>query len=620
MHSNGDTSTFSNSPKRICVVGAGPMGLTAIKQFRDEGHDVTCYELNRGVGGIWYQDPQKTESFSVYDSAYLTISNKLMCFSDYQPDGGDFFYSQDQYARYLEEYASVFDLKKHCKFAHKVIQAVKTTGGGWDVTAQHVDLSQKTTEHFDILAVCTGAHAVSKVPSYPGMEEFGGQVFPSSGYKNNIPFVGKRVLIIGCGESSADIAREISDVASDAVLSFRKYPLLFSRLVNGTVSTSTQTARVHHALWPSTQSSGRKMPSWMESSVLTLGLCFLAVVMWLRELLMWYVFGRDVKLHVGRTTDHFGQALGEKRHSDINTEWSKELESLIITWKYLGGNLGRHSLLDFGTKNVTFVPNIINGRLNVNASGIMKVSGSSVIFNDGSTAENLDYIVTCTGFSYNFSFLHKSDANFNGDFRKLWKHCLSIDDPTLCFIGFSRPLTGGIPICAEMQARVLALVYAGKCLLPNNLKDIIETEDRAESHYIRHFSALTILIQSQINYLDGLATMIGCAPDPWKFMGDPALLWNMWTHGFNPAQYRLMGPQADYVAARKACMSMERAWSCFEILVMTFDGLFSPHAVKLSAVLWWWRAKAKIDVKRWSFGGKPRYPDFVLKQMALHAS
>lgn len=52
---------------RVCVVGAGPCGLTTVKQLRDEGHEVVCYDKYSGLGGIWLRDGDddgtKTKAF-----------------------------------------------------------------------------------------------------------------------------------------------------------------------------------------------------------------------------------------------------------------------------------------------------------------------------------------------------------------------------------------------------------------------------------------------------------------------------------------------------------------------------------------------------------------------------
>lgn len=87
---------------KVAVIGAGPSGLTTIKQLRDEGHEVVCFDKNAGAGGIWYRDDVDQDAgdagdhaaqstageTKAYDSLYLTISMKLMAFSDHPYQGG----------------------------------------------------------------------------------------------------------------------------------------------------------------------------------------------------------------------------------------------------------------------------------------------------------------------------------------------------------------------------------------------------------------------------------------------------------------------------------------------------------------------------------------------------
>jgi len=166
-------TSFSEGSKRVAIVGCGPCGLTAVKQFLDEGHHVTCFDPNPEVGGIWYVDPHNTDRSAVYDGGYLTIDNKLMCFSDDQPEGPAVIWKFQEYEEYLKEYASKFGLRKHIKLQHKVVKARKA-GVGWDVTCCNVVDGSESTDHFDILILSTGANIENKMPKE--LEDFKGDI------------------------------------------------------------------------------------------------------------------------------------------------------------------------------------------------------------------------------------------------------------------------------------------------------------------------------------------------------------------------------------------------------------------------------------------------------------
>src|SRR6478752_7400472 len=68
---------------KVCVVGAGPCGLTTVKQLLDEGHDVVCFDKNPDIGGIWLRYDGDGDKMKAYDDLYLTISMKLMAHSHY---------------------------------------------------------------------------------------------------------------------------------------------------------------------------------------------------------------------------------------------------------------------------------------------------------------------------------------------------------------------------------------------------------------------------------------------------------------------------------------------------------------------------------------------------------
>jgi dimethylaniline monooxygenase (N-oxide forming) len=89
---------------KVCIIGTGPSGLTTIKQLLDEGHDVTCFEKNDDIGGIWFRNADDSDQMKVFDSLILTISMKLMSYSDFMVKDR-VFYTHKKYLRYLNDYA-----------------------------------------------------------------------------------------------------------------------------------------------------------------------------------------------------------------------------------------------------------------------------------------------------------------------------------------------------------------------------------------------------------------------------------------------------------------------------------------------------------------------------------
>jgi len=605
-------TSFATGPKSIAIIGCGPCGLTATKQFVDEGHQVTCFDANPEVGGIWYVDPTNKDRSAVYEEGHLTIDNKLMCFSDDQPEGPGAFWKFQEYQEYLVNYSHKFKLRNHIKFDHKVVKARKS-GAGWDVTSLNVKTDVEKTDHFDMVVMSTGAHVENKLPAE--LEDFKGDIVFSGHYVNSKPFAGKKVVLVGNGESSADMTKEISDVAAEFTWSMRNYPVIFPRAPGGYHSTNMKTARCYYGRQKKCEAED-VMPGYLDSYLLKLVFLVGAVVAFLHELFFYRLLGRKVSTignAPGRKTDPFGQEFG--KYIDVETPASKEAKTLIDTWAYLGGNASTQPPC-FLIKNARFVPNVLNGKIKVNAAGLEKSEGKSIIFKDGTRLDNVDVAVVCIGFKVEFPFLSKEDFNFCGDFRKLWKQSVYPQDPTIACCGFARPRSGGVPVCAEMTARLLARAYSGKCSLPKDLYAAAEKDRRFQNHALHHMPCLRTLICSQIAFMDSLAVLAGCQVQPWKLLlTDPILLWRTFAWGFNPAQYRLFGPHSDYEYARKAHFTMDRGFDAFGILLMSIDSVTPWYFPRL--LCWRKYASLSINEEKWRCGGTPRYPDEVLKMKAL---
>src|SRR5262249_22388704 len=116
-----------NSPgeKRICVIGAGPCGLTALKNVLQVGcRNVVCYEEYSCIGGNWAftDDPQRV---SVYECAHLISSRRRSAFDDFpMPKDYPDFPSHRQLLGYFAGYARAFRLEPYIRFGSHVEQCV----------------------------------------------------------------------------------------------------------------------------------------------------------------------------------------------------------------------------------------------------------------------------------------------------------------------------------------------------------------------------------------------------------------------------------------------------------------------------------------------------------------
>lgn len=561
---------------RVGVIGAGPSGLTTIKQLLDEGHEVVCFERNAQIGGIWYRHDQDADDMKVFDEMMLTISLKLMSFSDFMVEDR-VFVSRREYLMYLEAYADRFGLRRCIQF-DTAVEEIRRVGDHWQVT---VTANGQTTQHtFEALAVCSGPFRTPKT-KIPFLDKFKGEILHSSRYRNNRRFRDKRVLVLGLAESGADIVRQISDVSKECTLSIRSHTFLLPRLFSGRYSTDTYTLRAHHyEMWVrcteipflmksffedetmsrtdflralnqhGMQSALSKVASTVDLHALATNLPVLgppeAIAKALSEAALSTGHGTgNAKLRTqdGVPLNNMGQPLYPLK-LDLFAEATPEVIEYINEWNRKSHNgTGSWAPKIILCKNVTFVPNILNGKIQVNDSGIADIEGNTVYFKDH-TIKEYDCIVLCTGFEHDFSLLRDVEIPDN-NVRNLFKHSIHPDyDGTLALMGFVRPFSGGIPICAEMQARYFALLCSKKRTLPANVRDLIQEDKDWEEKWTelspRHFEA----IPSQIFFLDSIAKEIGCLPTCQELVRDPELLLKMWFHTFNQSCYRLTGPHS----------------------------------------------------------------------------
>lgn len=576
---------------KICVIGAGPSGLTTIKQLLDEGHEVECFEKGDDIGGIWQRNPDPAadaEEMKVFDSLRLTISIKLMSYSDFMVSGERVFYTHGQYRQYLEAYAEKFGLRRHITFGARVDEVRKEADGRWAVTVSSG--ASRRTAVFDALAVCSGPFQTPDTTSVPDIERFTGEVVHSSTYRNNQRFVGKRVMVVGLAESGADIAREVSDVASACTLSIRSYSFLVPRVHDGeyaTDATATRALVYDHFVrsvrqrYPLPALHGDTLLERVAFHSLTWTYAF-ATGPYEALLDRWRARGADEET----ARNPMGEPA-RPRKLDLGCEWTREHVDAINEWNKRSHDFESNwSQRILFSKNVSFIPNIVNGRLRVNDSGVERIVGNRVFFKDGHEAE-FDAIVLCTGFKKDFSALGRDLAVKDDNVRNLYKHAFHPDhDGRLAFIGFVRPYTGGIPIVAEMQARYFALLCSGRHRLPADLAERIEREKRWEDEMVARSPRHPETIPSQSMFIDGMAKEIGCLLPLSQLALRPRLLVRHWLYPFNQACYRLTGPHSDPESAERAMMTDGVGpGGVFSRMVLLLPLLFLPHSVHPKYVL-----------------------------------
>ncbi|VFV21898.1 dimethylaniline monooxygenase [Lynx pardinus] len=213
--------------KRIAVIGAGVSGLGAIKICLEEGLEPTCFEGTNDIGGLWrYQVRGDYEwQGKYYKSATSNTSKEMTTYRDYpSPDRFPNYLHNSRIMEYLRMYAQHFDLTKHIRFLSKVHSVRKRSD--FSCTDVLVETTGKQESYvFDGIMVCSGLYTEPILPlqNFPGINRFKGQYIHSCEYRSPEKFQGKKIIVVGIGNSGADLAIELSHVASQTILN-KFYP------------------------------------------------------------------------------------------------------------------------------------------------------------------------------------------------------------------------------------------------------------------------------------------------------------------------------------------------------------------------------------------------------------
>lgn len=195
------------------VVGAGPAGLVVSKQLKDKGLNYLLIERNDAVGGIWNINAPNTP---MYESAHFISSKTLSGFPGYpMPDHFPDYPNHSQLLNYIQSFANHHDLLRSIRFNSEVKAAKQCDNGLWQV---NLDNGDELTANY--LVCANGVTWDPNTVTWPG--EFDGEVRHSISYRSSAEFEGKRVLVVGAGNSGVDIACDASFAADQAFLSVRR--------------------------------------------------------------------------------------------------------------------------------------------------------------------------------------------------------------------------------------------------------------------------------------------------------------------------------------------------------------------------------------------------------------
>jgi len=188
----------------VVVIGAGPAGLAAGACLRQAGLNFIILEKEQQVASSWRRHYERLHLHTIKQLSALPFVPFPKSYPRYVP--------RKSMIEYLDAYAAHFDLRP--RFG-TTVRSVRREGNDWLVE------STASSIRAPYLVVATGYNTEPSTPSVPGMEKFKGAVIHSTNYANAKPFVGQSVLVVGMGNTGAEIALDLAESGARPTISLR---------------------------------------------------------------------------------------------------------------------------------------------------------------------------------------------------------------------------------------------------------------------------------------------------------------------------------------------------------------------------------------------------------------
>jgi cation diffusion facilitator CzcD-associated flavoprotein CzcO len=187
------------------IIGAGPSGLAMAARLKQAGLSYVILEQANKVGSKWHQH---------YDRLHLHTVKELSClpyvdFPDHYPQ----YISKFQLIEYFNSYVEKFEIKPEF---NSTVTSVKKLNSNWTVECSNGKIYTAKN-----VVVASGLNRVPSIPIWKGLELFKGEVMHASTYKNAQVFLGKKVLVVGMGNTGAELALDLAEQKIEVSLSVR---------------------------------------------------------------------------------------------------------------------------------------------------------------------------------------------------------------------------------------------------------------------------------------------------------------------------------------------------------------------------------------------------------------
>ncbi len=215
-----NNSKIAETQNKLLIIGAGFAGLGIAQALKAANILYDQVDASDDIGGNWYH--------GVYETAHIISSKKITQFSHFpMPEDYPDFPSAQNMRDYLNAFADRFQLRQHIELNCKVTYVRPVEDNLWEVT-----FANSEQRIYKGVLMCNGHHWCKRFPKFEG--EFSGQIIHSKDYKRPEQLRGKKVLVIGAGNSACDLAAEAARVGAKCVMSMRESVWFIPKTFAGT--------------------------------------------------------------------------------------------------------------------------------------------------------------------------------------------------------------------------------------------------------------------------------------------------------------------------------------------------------------------------------------------------
>ncbi|CAM1509044.1 Fc.00g027830.m01.CDS01 [Cosmosporella sp. VM-42] len=523
---------MASDPKeqRVAVIGLGAMGIVGVKNLLEEGFDVTGFERSGYVGGLWhFTEDEKT--LSVLESTVVNISIEKGCFTDFPFRKGKYsahdsqchpdipsFCSAKYVNEYLESYVDYFDLRPHLRLN----TAVKYVAREEESDKWRLDFEHAPSQYFEKVVVATGPHLEPVMPTIQGANLFAGRILHARAFKRPEVFDGKKVLILGLGNTGGDVADTLIGHASKISIAHNHGAIILPRDINKISSTKGLTHRLSLFLG----FVERWFPSLAEA-----------------------LFNRKAK------------AIMKSAFGKVDPEWRLDpAPSVKVTNPVVSD---------------TIIDRLHTGEIK-SVAGIKQIIGPDEVELDDGDIVEADVIICCTGYKYGFDILDPrvnptteqpqawidAPGSKGRSLPRLYQNVFSIKEPdSLAFLGCAWFITSAFCL-ADLASMCIAQVWTGHSQLPSTdeMNEWMDRQEKRISNLARRGAVIPASVPARewLVWADATAGMgleehLGWGWKGWCFWVRERKLWRMLMDGpVTSAAWRLFeGKRKKWDGARE---------------------------------------------------------------------